>query len=464
MPGEREKRLAALASIGTAIVLVALKIFLVIRTASLGVLSEALHSSLDLVAAVVTYLTVRVSARPPDADHPYGHEKVESFSAFVQTGLLLLTALYIIFEAMERLFFAAHPIRPSLIAIALLAVMVALDLLRSRALSRVAAKFSSDALEADALHFSTDVWSTTVVLAGIAAVWVGDRFSMPWLRYTDPLAALIVAAVILRVGSRLGKRTLDALLDVSPPALRERIHEAVDSTEGVVRTERVRMRRAGARYFGDVTIGVPRGASLEQAHATSDAVELRIAQIIPSDVVVHMEPCIPQGENLFETIRAAAQKRGLSVHELSAHQLGGRLFVELHLEVPGQSTLQQAHRLASQLEEDILTSTGPASTVNIHMEPQGTEIAGASEMRELARSVQQFISSLHDEYGEVADCHEVHVRSVEHKILASCHCTMDGQLPITQVHDVTAAVEDRVKEHFPQIFRVTIHPEPVEES
>jgi cation diffusion facilitator family transporter len=462
--GEREKRLAALASIGTALVLVALKVFLVIRTGSLGVLSEALHSSLDLVAAVVTYLTVRVSAKPPDADHPYGHEKVESFSAFVQTGLLLLTALYIIFEAMERLFFSAPIMRPSLFAIALLAVMVALDVIRSRALLRVAQKFSSDALEADALHFSTDVWSTTVVMAGMAAAWAGDRFSIPWLRYTDPLAALLVAAVIIRVGSSLGKRTLDALLDVAPPALRERIHEAVDSTEGVLRTERVRMRRAGARYFVDVTIGVPRGASLEQAHATSDAVERRIAEMVPADVVVHMEPRAPQGENLFEAIRAVAQKRGLAVHELSAHQLEGRLFVELHLEVPEHSTLKRAHRLASQLEGDILAAIGTVSTVNIHIEPQGAEIAGASEMRDLARAVQEFIASLHDEYGEIADCHDLHVRSAEHKILASCHCTMDGGLPINQVHDITAAVEDRVKERFPQIFRVTIHPEPVEES
>lgn len=462
--GVREKRVAALASVGTAVVLVSLKIFLSVRTRSLGVLSEALHSSLDLVAAVLTYLSVRVSDRPADAGHPYGHEKVESFSAFVETGLLLLTAVYIIWEAFQRLLFREVLLTPSLLAVGLLGLMVVLDAVRSRALARVARKFPSEALEADALHFSTDVWSTTVVLVGLAAVWLGDRFHVPWLRYTDPLAALAVAGVIIWVGSRLGKRTLDALLDVAPLELQERIVSAVREIEGVLRADRVRMRRAGKRYFVDVTISVPRTASLEQAHATSDAVERRIAQIVPSDVVVHMEPRARSNENLFEAIRAIAQRRGLAVHELSAHQFNGRLFIELHLEVDEQASLRQAHRLATELEEDIHRTADRNARVNIHIEPLGTHIAGAQEMKELSRAVQTYLNSLQSEYHELLDCHEVHVRGVEHKILVSCHCAMEGSLPITQVHDVTAALEDRVKEQFPQIARVTIHPEPLEES
>jgi cation diffusion facilitator family transporter len=460
----REKRMAALGSVGSALVLVSLKAFLAWLTGSLGILSEALHSMLDLVAAVITYLSVRVADKPADAQHLYGHGKVESFSAFVETGLLLLTAVYIIWEAFHRLLFRAPEIRPSVAAIAILGLAMCIDLIRSRALGRVAKKYPSEALEADALHFSTDVWSTFVVILGITGAWLGIRFGMPWLRALDPIAALGVAGVIIWVGSRLGRRTIDALLDVAPIGLRERIVNAVDETQGVLQTERVRVRRAGQRYFVDVTISVPRTASLEQAHAASDAVERSIERMIPADVVVHVEPRAKTGEHVFDTIRAAAQRRGLPVHELSAHQYDGRLFVELHLEVDESSSLREAHRRATELEEEIQRATGEGTRVNIHIEPLGARISGAEEMEDLSRAVQDFLNSLPAEFKQLADCHEVHVRSVEHRILVSCHCAMDGNLPITEVHDLTAALEDRVKTRFPQISRVTIHPEPVEES
>lgn len=460
----REKRFAALASVGSAVLLVSLKVFLVWRTGSLGILSEALHSILDLVAAVITYLSVRVADKPADADHLYGHGKVENFSAFVETALLLLTAVYIIWEAFQRLLFHTIHIRPSLIAILVLALCMGIDVLRSKALNRVLAKYPSDALEADALHFSTDVWSTFVVILGISGAWLGMRFGIAWLGTLDAVAALAVAGVIIWIGSRLGKRTADALLDVAPRGLRERIESAVGKTEGVLQSERVRVRRAGQRYFVDVTLSVPRTASLEQAHAASEAVEKKIAQIVPADVVVHMEPRAKSDENLFETIRAIAQRRGMSVHELSAHQFDNRLFIELHLEVDEDASLREAHRRATELEQDILKETDPRALVNIHIEPLGVKIGGAEEMKELARTVQNFLNSLQSEYHELTNCHEVHVRSVDHKILVSCHCAMDGNLPVTEVHDITAALEDRVKERFPQIFRLTIHPEPVEES
>ncbi len=462
--GTREKKLAALGSVGSAVILVSLKAFLAAATGSLGILSEALHSILDLVAAVITYLSIRVSAKPADAQHLYGHGKVENFSAFVETGLLLLTAVFIIWEAIERLLFREVRIRPSLPAIFILLLGAGIDLVRARALGRVAKKYPSEALEADALHFSTDVWSTLVVVVGITTAWLGEKLNREWLGHADAIAALGVAGVILWIGSRLGKRTLDALLDVAPSGLKEEIARAVGGLEGVLSADRVRVRRAGQRYFVDVTISVPRTASLEQAHATSDAVERRIAQIVPSDVVVHMEPRARSGENLFESIRAMAQRRGLSVHELAAHQFDGRLFIELHLEVDERATLREAHRLASELEDDILRGADSGAWVNIHIEPLGAKIAGAEEMRDLSKSIQEFVNSMQAEYHELADCHEVHVRNVEHRILASCHCTMEGRLPITEVHDITAALEDRIKERFPQIHRVTIHPEPIEES
>jgi cation diffusion facilitator family transporter len=447
--------------------LVSLKAFLVVRTGSLGVLSEALHSGLDLLAAIITFLSVRMSDQPADERHPYGHGKFENFSAFVETGLLLLTALYIIYEAFARLFFRTVHIQPSLMAIVVLLGALSIDLTRARALERAARKYSSEALEADALHFSTDVWSTTVVMVGIGLVWAGETWDLPWLVYADALAGLAVAAVILWVGSQLGRRTLDALLDAAPKGLQQEIALALERMTGVLDVVRVRVRRAGNRHFVDATVSVPRSASLEQVHTLTDAIEKRIGEIVPSDVMVHVEPRAPVGEHLFEAIRALAQRMGLEIHEVRASQQDGRLFIELHLEVDENLSLREAHRQASELEDQIRELRDGAVDVNIHIEPLGRHIAtpdaGLGEMKQLAKAIEDFLNRLPSEFDELVNCHDVRVRQVERHILVSCHCTMKSELPITQVHDVTAALEDRVKEKFQQIYRVTIHPEPAED-
>src|SRR3977135_1677049 len=440
----KEKKRAALLSVASALVLVSIKALLVIRTGSLGVLSEALHSGLDLVAAIITFLSVRVSDEPADEKHPYGHGKFENFSAFVETGLLLLTALYIIYEAFVRLFFRSVHIEPSITAIVILLVALGIDVTRARALTHVARKFSSEALEADALHFSTDVWSTIVVIAGVGLVWAGETWNLPYLIYSDALAALAVAAVILWVGSRPGRRTVDALLDAAPEGLRQEIARAVARMEGVLDVDRVRVRRAGNRHFVDATVSVARTPSLEQVHELSNAIEKRIGEIVPSDVMVHAEPRAPQGEHLFESIRAVAQRLGLAIHDVTALQQSGKLFIELHLEVDENFPLREAHRQATKLEEGIRALRDAPTEVNIHIEPLGTHIAtpdaGAGEMKLLAVAVEQFLNSLPSEYHELVNCHDARVRQVEHRILVSCHCTMRSDLPINKIHDVTGAL------------------------
>jgi len=466
----QEKKRAALLSIGSAILLLCLKTFLVWRTGSLGVLSEALHSGLDLVAAVITFLSVRVSDRPADERHPYGHGKFENFSAFIETGLLVLTALYIIYEAFSRLFFHAVHIEPSLTAILILFFALAIDLTRVRALTKVAQKHISEALEADALHFSTDVWSTTVVILGVALVWAGNVWNLPWLAYADALAALSVAGVILWLSSQLGRRTLDALLDAAPEGLQNEITDAIGHMEGVLRVERVRVRRAGNRHFVDATVSVPRSANLEQVHALTDAIEQRVGQIVPADVVVHTEPRAPDNEDLFESIRAVAQRMGHPIHDITAFQQDGNVFVELHLEVDENLSLGEAHRRATELEDAIraLGNSNFKLDVNIHIEPLGRHIStpeiGAGEMRQLEMAVEAFLNHMPRNYDELLNCHDVRVRQVDHHILVSCHCIMKSDYSITRIHDVLAALEDHVKERFPQISRVTIHPEPPEAS
>ncbi len=269
------------------------------------------------------------------------------------------------------------------------------------------------------------------------------------------------------VSSRLGKRTLDALLDAAPEGLHDQITDAISRMEGILDVERVRVRRAGNRYFVDATVSVTRTASLEQVHVLTDAIERRISEIVPADVIVHTEPRAPRDEHLFESIRAVAQRMGLAIHDLTAFQQDGRLFVEFHLEVDENLSLREAHRRATELEEGIRALGNANIEVNIHIEPLGRHIAtpdtGVGEMRQLELYVESFLNDMPGEYDELINCHDVHVRQVEHHILASCHCLMKSDLPITRIHDITAALEDRVKERFPQIFRVTIHPEPPDE-
>src|SRR6266704_2135041 len=214
-----EKRTVAANSVFAAVAITTLKIVVGVTTGSLGILSEAAHSGLDLVAAIVTLFSVRVSDKPADADHQYGHGKVENFSAFIETGLLLLTCVWIIYEAIKRLFYHHVEIEPSVAAFLVMLLSIVIDAWRSRALGRIATKYDSQALEADALHFSTDIWSSGVVIVGLALVWAGRSYHVGWLRQADPIAALFVAGVVVSVSWRLARRTVDALLDAAPPGV-----------------------------------------------------------------------------------------------------------------------------------------------------------------------------------------------------------------------------------------------------
>src|SRR5437868_6431238 len=228
----REKRTVAANSVVAALVITGLKIVVGVTTGSLGILSEAAHSGLDLVAAVITFLSVRVSDKPADADHQYGHGKVENFSAFIETGLLLLTCVWIIYEAIKRLFFHHVEIEASIAAFAVMFLSMIVDYWRSRALGKIAAKYDSQALEADALHFSTDIWSSGVVVLGLLLVLVGRTYQIAWLRDADPIAALVVAGVVVYVSWRLARRTIDALLDAAPAGVRGKIIAAVRRVDG----------------------------------------------------------------------------------------------------------------------------------------------------------------------------------------------------------------------------------------
>ena len=465
---EREKQRVALASVFACLVLVAMKTAAGLSSNSLGVLSEAVSSGFDLIVTLVTYFSIRIAAKPADADHQYGHGKVENFSALLETGFLLLACGWIVWEAISRVRGQGGRVEASLTAFIVLFLSLGIDLARSRALSRVAKKHQSQALEADALHFSVDLWTTVVVLFGLAAVWASDRFNLPWLRHADPLAALVVAGALLFLLLQLGRKSASVLLDAAPAGVRARVEEAVAGVEGVLRVDRVRTRQAGNRSFVDVTIAVPRTLPFERVHQISDQVETAVEKVLPhADVIVHMEPREDATESLFDKVRAIAQRNNLLVHELSAHQVrspgqADRLVLELDAEVDERLTLREAHELIDRVEREIQRELPEVSDINTHIETLGHDAVPAAELEELARALESFLREAPYHFPELLDCHEVHVRQADAKIVASCHATLKGDLPITRVHDITQELETRTYRRFPQVFRLTIHTEPAD--
>ena len=292
LEGEQEKQWAAKSSVAAAVGLTSFKVIVGITTGSLGILAEAAHSGLDLVAAIMTLVAVRISGKPADRDHLYGHGKAENLSALFETLLLLVTCLWIIGEAVRRLSTKSVDVEVTVWSFAVMATSIVVDVSRSRVLYRAARKFNSQALEADALHFSTDIWSSAVVLVGLAAVLVSDRIpALSALRYADSVAAILVAVIVLYVVYQLGRRSIRALLDAAPLGMEQRITEAVEALPGVCDCHNVRVRTSGPRTFIDVHVLVDGAQSLCAAHDLTEEIESAIRHIASdADVTVHPEP------------------------------------------------------------------------------------------------------------------------------------------------------------------------------
>jgi cation diffusion facilitator family transporter len=299
---KKDKRSAALSSVIAAIGLTTFKLIVGILTNSLGILAEAAHSGLDLVAAAMTYFAVRVSDKPADKEHPFGHGKIENLSALFETVLLLATSGWIIYEAIQRLFF--HPdIIPaaSVWSFVIMGASIIIDFTRSRILYRAAKKYKSQALEADALHFSTDIWSSSVVILGLIGITIANRFSgLAWLHKADSVAALVVAVIVIYVSAELGWRTISALLDTAPHGLADKIEKVAANVPGVVDAHAIRIRPSGAHTFIDMHVTMDGRVSLNDAHATTEVIEDAILKVIsPADVTVHVEPSeIPKRSGL----------------------------------------------------------------------------------------------------------------------------------------------------------------------
>ncbi len=466
----REKGLAAASSVVAAIFLTSMKLVIGLATGSLGILAEAAHSALDLVAAVITYFAVRVSDRPADETHPYGHGKVENLSALAETFLLLLTCAWIIYEAIDRLFFSFKEVDPSIWAFLTMGISIVVDFSRSRVLARAAKKYHSQALEADALHFSTDIWSSFVVIVGLALVWYGEMTGQKSIFVrADALAAMVVALIVIYVSVQLGRRTIDALLDRAPSGMAEKISKAVSGVEDVKRVNQVRVRSVGNQDFVDLSVSVPSHLSFEESHAVTQKVQQAVNSVSPrADVVVLTVPTSEQ-QGILERIQSIAARGHFSIHNVTTRWTGRGIWIDLDLEVDPSLTLERAHALATELESRLRAEfgqgnpsiPGQVADINVHIEPRAEELVkGADLPANQAKKYAERIETIRRELPHTYAIQDLQAQKSNGQVYLSFHLLVDPDSSIAEVHSLSEEMENRLRREFPELGRVVIHAEP----
>ncbi len=451
-----DKQRAARLSMAASGVIVVGKVVVALLTGSLGVLSEALHSAIDFGATVVTWFAVRWADLPPDDDHHYGHAKIESVAALLEAVLLGLTAVFVAYEAVHRLWANASPPQVEWWAFAVMGIAIAIDFNRSRVLRKVAAETASDALAADALHFESDIYGSLAVLIGLFGIWVG----LPW---ADSAAALVVSGLIGWIGYGLGRHTLATLMDRAPDGLSDRVREIVEHHDAVLRVSQIRMRQVGPTQFVAITVDVARSKPMiEIATVKEDIISALKAALPHADVSLIAQPVALDGETAFEKVAMIAAERKLSVHHLTVQNIQGHLAVSFDLEVDGTTTLLDAHEKATELEDAIRHGLGNDVEVESHIEPQPVHLLeGAPAPKAVSVRVEQSLRRFGLAEKQLHDIHNVRVRQAEGGLFVHYHCRFQQAMNIDDVHGIVDRLENRLQGKFKTLKRVVAHAEPL---
>jgi len=451
-----EKERIALGSVAASAALTIGKGVVGLSTGSLAILSEAAHSLIDFAATLMTYFAVRIADKPADAEHHYGHGKVENISALGETALLFVLSGVVAWEAGQRLFGGhGHAVEATPAAFAIILASIAIDFLRARLLSRVAATTSSQALEADALHFSSDMWSSAAVLVGLAGVRSGHNWA-------DSAAALVVALFVCLAGWRLGRRTIDALTDTAPEGVAERISAIAGRVRNVVSVERVRAREVGATVFGEIEVGVSRTLPLDRVETLKSDIAAAVAAALPqAQINVSVIPRALDDETVMERVMVIARNRGLAVHHVTVQAIAGKLSISLDLELNGELSLAAAHDTADSLETAIRDEFGATVEVETHIEPlQMTGVAGRDAAAAQVAAIEAALVELATASGMLRNVHDVRVRETTNGEIVNFHCDVDPASTVAAVHDLVDGMERGLRRRFPAIKRVIGHAEP----
>ena len=450
------QRRTALVSVVAALTLLGLKLGVGLATHSLGLLSEALHSGTDLVAALLTFFAVGYSIRPADPGHHYGHGKAEHLSALAEATILVAATGVIVWNAVARLTgSSSSQVDPAWYAFVVVGIVIAIDVTRSVVSWRAARRFSSAALQSNAVHFGSDLIGSVAVLIGLSLARAGHPDA-------DPIAALVVAVIVLTAAARLIRRNIDVLMDRAPAEATAAARQAIERNVPGISLRRLRLRQAAGRHFVDVVIGVPPGAVVAQGHAAADAVEDAVRRALPeADVVVHVEPQSGSESALRERVQAAALQVPdvREIHNVNVIDVGGRTEISLHLKLPGALSLAEAHAVAEQVETAILAAVPEVAVVRTHLEP----LAGVAEgHRPPASAIESEEASVlrivRDETG--ASPRELRFLETDGGLVAFLTLALDPHTELHAAHATASAVEERIRQERPEISEVHVHTEP----
>jgi cation diffusion facilitator family transporter len=452
-----EKQSAALKSMFASGGLTLLKLFAAFWTGSLGVLSEAIHSLLDFAATVITLIAVRLSDEPADAEHHYGHTKYESIAALTETVLLFATCIWIVYEAVLRLVTGENNVDAHPAAILIMIISITVDFFRARHLKQTAEKTRSQALEADALHFASDMWSSAVVIVGLALVWLG-------LQMADAIAAIVVSGFVAHAGWELSKSTLASLLDAAPIGVADRIRAIARPIAGVVAIERLRIRPAGSVLFAELDIAVSRTRSFDDMvaikHAVAEAVHAEMPEV---DLSVIAHPRALDSETIHERVMVIARNKGLAVHHVTVQEVSGQtLAISLDLEVNGAMPLVEAHQVATDLENAIAHELGRAVEVETHIEPLLADpLAGEPLSAEETDAIVAALNAAAEADGGIQNVHNVRARHTDEGIIVNFHCKVPPDMPVYDVHCAIDDLERAIRRARPDLRRAVGHAEPL---
>lgn len=449
-----KQRVAAI-SIAASASMAAIKFVVGVAIGSLALISEALHSSVDLIATVVTWIVVRVSDKPADAEHHYGHGKLESLSALGVIALLYILAGGIVVEAYSRLRKGVAPPTLTALPFVVLVVDIVVNFWRARALHKTAMETKSQALEADALHFASDVLGSFAVIGGLGLA----AFGYAW---GDAGAAIAVAVLISILGLRLGKSTIETLLDRAPDGASEKAEDAIRGIPGVVDVERLRVRMVGARHFVDATVHVPRTYPIDRIDSIKRRAQDAVTTALhDADLTFTAVPVARSNESVRERIMVIARNSGLAIHHVTVHDLGEKLTVSIDLEVDGDMPLDEAHDIAHRLEHAIRDEFGADVEVDTHIEPLEPELPhGTDAAADRVEAIQKALSQYAAESGAIHDVHNVRVRDTDAGEIVNFHCRAVPSMSVSNVHEKVDEIERALRRAFPSVKRVISHAEP----
>jgi cation diffusion facilitator family transporter len=453
---QHHKERVALVSILASGGLTLAKVAVGLMTGSLAILSEAAHSALDFAATVITYFAVRISGKPADEDHQYGHGKFENIAALAETAILFLLSGIIIWEGGKRLMGGeVHAVEANVWAFGVMIVSIVVDFFRAGALKKVAKQTSSQALEADALHFSSDMWSSLAALAGLVFIALGYPMA-------DSIAAIAIAVLICVAGWRLARSNVDTLTDIAPAGVSEEMKAIARGIPDVVSIPRLRVRQVGAQTFADVEAAVSRTLPLDRVAEIKAAIRTAIVKKFPeAEVNVVTEARALDDESIMEQIMVIARNQGRAVHHVTVHQLENKLSVSLDLEVDGILSLGEAHEIASELENAIRAELGGNVEVETHIEPMQMDgVKGADAPAALREEISKVLQDLTKKDGVVKNVHSVRARETPRGLVVNFHCYSDPRLSVEAVHRAVDELERVFLAARTDVHRAIGHAEP----